>query len=124
MPEMLSLRLPGRHEMRSIPPPTPLHDLDQQVSTPPTSPETKEPITASNATTNVATGGERNGEHTFLTVHEVAKLLQVPVSWVYGRLRTRQGDRLPGYRVGKYWRFREPEIVNWVKSHGHGSRSA
>ncbi len=59
-----------------------------------------------NAATNAATGEEEDAEHRFLTVHEVAKLLQVPVSWVYGRLRERSTEPLPGYRVGKYWRNR------------------
>lgn len=75
------------------------------------------------AATRPATG-ENNGEHHFLTVHEVAKLLQVPVSWVYGRLRERSAEPLPGYRVGKYWRFREEEIIAWVECHKRGSRAA
>lgn len=49
-----------------------------------------------------------------LTVHEVAELLQVPVSWVYGRTRKRSADPLPGYRLGKYWRFSETEIIAWI----------
>lgn len=40
-----------------------------------------------------------------LTVQQVAELLQVPVSWVYGRMRKRSLERLPAYRLGKYWRF-------------------
>lgn len=40
-----------------------------------------------------------------MTVQQVAELLQVPVSWVYGRLRKRSLEKLPGYRLGKYWRF-------------------
>ena len=47
-----------------------------------------------------------------LTVQQVAELLQVPVSWVYGRMRTRSQERLPAYVSGsigdsierKYWR--------------------
>jgi excisionase family DNA binding protein len=51
-----------------------------------------------------------------LTVHEVAGLLHVPVSWVYGRMRKRSQERLPAYRLGKYWRFREAEVLAWVES--------
>jgi excisionase family DNA binding protein len=72
-----------------------------------------------NAATNAATGEKGRQEHRFLTVHEVAALLQVPVSWVYGRMRKRSRERLPGYRLGKYWRFRENEILAWVESQ-HG----
>jgi predicted DNA-binding transcriptional regulator AlpA len=39
-----------------------------------------------------------------LTVRQVAELLQVPVSWVYGRMRKRSLEQLPAYRLGKYWR--------------------
>lgn len=78
----------------------------------------------SNAAEVAATGGERNRQKKFLTVAEVAALLQVPVSWVYGRLRERSTEPLPGYRVGKYWRFREHEIIAWVKSHRRSSNAA
>jgi len=59
---------------------------------------------------------ERRGENHLLTVQEVAELLQVPVSWVYERVRKRSLERLPGYRLGKYWRFREKEVLAWVES--------
>jgi excisionase family DNA binding protein len=59
-----------------------------------------------------------------LTVHEVATLLQVPVSWVYGRMRKRSVERLPGYRLGKYWRFREAEVLAWVESQRRDSHAA
>ena len=60
----------------------------------------------------------RNGDENcveLLTVHEVAGLLKVPVSWVYGHTRKRSLDRLPGYRLGKYWRFRADEVMAWVQ---------
>jgi excisionase family DNA binding protein len=56
-----------------------------------------------------------------LTVAEVAELLRVPVSWVYGRMRRRSTERLPAYKLGKYWRFREAEILAWVSSHQRSS---
>ncbi len=63
-----------------------------------------------------ATAGEPAAKpNRLLTVHEVAELLRVPVSWVYSRTRKRTIDRLPGYRIGKYWRFSETEILAWVK---------
>jgi excisionase family DNA binding protein len=73
---------------------------------------------------HAATEGESRGESHFLTVHEVAALLQVPVSWIYGRMRKRSPERLPGYRLGKYWRFRQDEVVAWVQCHRGGSRAA
>ncbi len=52
-----------------------------------------------------------------LTVRQVAELLQVPVSWVYGRMRTRSPEQLPAYRLGKYWRFDRNEVLAWVARH-------
>jgi excisionase family DNA binding protein len=50
-----------------------------------------------------------------LTVEEVAELLKVPVSWVYERTRRRVSDRIPGFRIGKYWRFREADVLAWIE---------
>lgn len=68
---------------------------------------------------------ERNpaGMH-LLTVRDVAELLRVPVSWVYGRLRARSLHPLPAYRLGKYWRFEEKEILAWVKHQHEGHHVA
>ena len=73
---------------------------------------------------NEATGGKDPGRGRLLTVEDVAVLLHVPVSWVYGRTRKRSVERLPGYRLGKYWRFREDEIHAWVEDQRGASRSA
>ena len=50
-----------------------------------------------------------------LSVEEVAELLQVPVSWVYDRTRSRGVNRIPGFRLGKYWRFREADVLAWLE---------
>jgi excisionase family DNA binding protein len=69
-----------------------------------------------------ATAGRENEK--LLTIQQVAELLHVPVSWVYGRTRKRSMERLPGIRLGKYWRFREEEIQAWVESQRGGHRAA
>jgi excisionase family DNA binding protein len=69
-----------------------------------------------------ATISERLPEYGLLTVNEVAELLQVPVSWVYERTRSRAMDRLPGFRLGKHWRFDEGEVVAWLKRQRSGGR--
>jgi excisionase family DNA binding protein len=61
-----------------------------------------------------ATGEREKVASRLLTIEEVAHLLHVPVSWVYGRMRKRSPERLPAYRLGKYWRFREDEIFVWI----------
>ena len=75
------------------------------------------------------TWGERRYESRLLTIHEVAELLQVPVSWVYEHTRRRCIDRIPGFRLGKYWRFAERDVIAWLGAkrengylHGHESR--
>ena len=66
---------------------------------------------------------ENNNATQLLTVQEIAALLRVPVSWVYGHLRKRSTDRLPAYRLGKYWRFRSEEVLAWVERHGEERRT-
>jgi excisionase family DNA binding protein len=61
-------------------------------------------------------------DHSLLTIQQVAEILHVPVSWVYGRTRKRSTERLPGIRLGKYWRFREDEIHAWVENQRRGHR--
>jgi excisionase family DNA binding protein len=56
-----------------------------------------------------------------LTVEEVAEMLQVPASWVYGHTRKRSLDRIPGFRLGKYWRFREADVMTWLERRRAGS---
>ena len=43
-----------------------------------------------------------------------ARLLGVPVSWVYANAET---GRLPSFRVGKYRRFRPSELLAWLENH-------
>jgi predicted DNA-binding transcriptional regulator AlpA len=53
-----------------------------------------------------------------LTPQQLAKKLQVPVSWVYEQTRTRAGVRnstpLPHIKMGKYLRFSWPDVVAWL----------
>ena len=48
----------------------------------------------------------------FIGIKEMAKKLDVPVSGLYSRTRTKE---IPFYRVGKYCKFNESEVMNWVK---------
>lgn len=66
------------------------------------------------ASMDAATAEKCSHASHLLTVSEVAQLLQVPVSWVYARTRHRTKARLPGYRLGKYWRFDRAEVLAWV----------
>jgi len=45
-------------------------------------------------------------------ISEMAKKLDVPISWVYSRTRT---NEIPCVRVGKYVKFEESEVWEWLK---------
>ena len=51
-----------------------------------------------------------------LTVEDVAALLRVPPSWVYERTRRRGLERLPHLKLGKYLRFRLPEVEDYLEN--------
>ena len=74
------------------------------------------------APVSAATVRREISENLLLTVHEVAELLRVPVSWVYARTRRRSAERLPGYRLGKYWRFNAADVLAWVDRRRSGNR--
>jgi excisionase family DNA binding protein len=48
-----------------------------------------------------------------LTAEEVAQMLRVPKSWVYGHL-----GLLPAVRLGRYVRFRRSEIEDFLQKRG------
>ena len=48
----------------------------------------------------------------FLTAEEVAEYLRLPLSTVY---KFAQDKLLPGFKVGKHWRFRKETIAQWIK---------
>jgi excisionase family DNA binding protein len=52
-----------------------------------------------------------------MTVQQVAELLQVPLSWVCGRMRKCSLEQMPAYRLGKYWCFDRNEVLAWVARH-------
>lgn len=51
-----------------------------------------------------------------LTVQEVAAILRVPVSWVYEHVRPERTDRLPHLKVGKYLRFSQADILDYLQT--------
>jgi excisionase family DNA binding protein len=50
-----------------------------------------------------------------LTVEEVAKLFQVHTSWVYERTRKRGMEQLPHLKLGKYLRFEEAAVQEFLE---------
>ncbi len=49
----------------------------------------------------------------FWTAEEVAVYLRIPQSTVY---KLAQDKILPGFKVGKHWRFRRETILEWIKT--------
>lgn len=48
----------------------------------------------------------------FWTAEEVATYLRLPQSTVY---KLAQDKVLPGFKVGKHWRFRREAVMEWIK---------
>ena len=53
-----------------------------------------------------------------MTVHEVAEMLNVKPSWVYGKVASRE---IPHVHAGRYPRFVQDDVLAWVG--GHRERS-
>ncbi|MHB8525832.1 MAG: helix-turn-helix domain-containing protein [Candidatus Acidiferrales bacterium] len=50
-----------------------------------------------------------------LTVQDVVEFLHVPVSWVYQRTRKRGTGQLPHLKLGKYLRFEESTVTEFIR---------
>lgn len=50
-----------------------------------------------------------------LTINELAARLKVNLSWLYSKTRIKGKDSIPVYRLGKYLRFREDEVMDWIQ---------
>jgi predicted DNA-binding transcriptional regulator AlpA len=57
-------------------------------------------------------GSESKSE--LMDVPEIARILHVPVSWVYERTRRRGKERMPHIKLGKYLRFELAEVRTWL----------
>ena len=54
-------------------------------------------------------------EQNFLTIDELADRLKVQKSWLYSRTRETGPGAIPRIRVGKYIRFVEADVMDWLK---------
>jgi predicted DNA-binding transcriptional regulator AlpA len=50
-----------------------------------------------------------------LTVDELAQMLSVKKSWIYGQTRRTDPDAMPRIVCGKYRRFIYNDVLNWLK---------
>ena len=51
-------------------------------------------------------------EGNLLSVRELSEKFNLPVSWIYSRTRI---NEIPHYKIGKYVRFNESEVWEWLK---------
>src|SRR5438552_10906076 len=54
-------------------------------------------------------------DESLLTPDDVARKFQVPVSWVYGSIRGRSKDKLPHIYIGRYPRFEETAVRDFIE---------
>jgi len=50
-----------------------------------------------------------------LTIKELAERLKIKPSWIYAKTRERGEGTIPKIKVGKYIRFDESEVLQWLK---------
>ena len=50
-----------------------------------------------------------------LTLEEMASRLRVNQSWIYRQTKKHAPGSIPRMKVGKYLRFNEDEVMQWLK---------
>ncbi|MBK7092091.1 MAG: helix-turn-helix domain-containing protein [bacterium] len=56
----------------------------------------------------------------YLDIEELARRLRVPVTWIYDRTRKSGTEQIPHYKFGKYVRFLEKEVLEYLKTKSKG----
>ena len=51
--------------------------------------------------------------HNLIGINEMAKRLDIPVSWLYSRTRT---NEIPHFKIGKYVKFDLDQVMEWIKN--------
>ncbi len=55
-----------------------------------------------------------NQREEFLTPQQLAKALNVPLSWVYQKSREKGEDTIPRHKMGRYVRFKFSEVEEYL----------
>lgn len=50
-----------------------------------------------------------------LTVDEIARKLNISVSWIYSNAREKGDNSIPHLKIGKYIRFQEDDVRQWLE---------
>jgi Helix-turn-helix domain len=59
-----------------------------------------------------------------LTPEDVARRFQVPLTWVYGCVRGRTRHVMPHIKIGRYLRFEENAVQDFMAANRRGYRRA
>ncbi|MHB8527517.1 MAG: helix-turn-helix domain-containing protein, partial [Candidatus Acidiferrales bacterium] len=110
-PRVHGLRLAANSSSTSV---TQIQDSEVGGSSP-VSPTSEDVNLLPEDTANGTTVRREREQGQLLTVHEVADLLHVPMSWVYERTRRRGGGQLPHVKLGKYLRFEESTVTEFIR---------
>jgi len=51
-----------------------------------------------------------------LTVDEIARKLNISVSWIYSNARKKGTNSIPHLKIGKYIRFQEDVVRQWLEN--------
>ena len=68
-------------------------------------------------------GDSSNGRDRLLTAEQVGEMYQVPKTWVYGRTRKRGSEKLPCVKLGKYVRFQQGAVEEYMEQHRVGAKT-
>jgi excisionase family DNA binding protein len=65
---------------------------------------------------------ENRMDDALLTVQDAARFLNVTVSWIYEHVRDGAEDRLPVVKLGKYLRFDQRDLRDYIDAKRDASR--
>lgn len=58
----------------------------------------------------------KGSQEQLLTVEQLARILSVPVSWCYEKVRNGASTvQIPCLRIGRYVRFHLPAVMEWLE---------
>lgn len=71
------------------------------------------------ATTRASMQQQTDPDDEILTPEQVAEWLHVKVRWVHAHANHNRRPHLPGFKAGKFWRFRRGDVRDALKKWQH-----
>jgi excisionase family DNA binding protein len=79
-------------------------------------------IASITSTPTDSNGAENRMDDALVTVQDAARFLNVSVSWIYEHVRDGAEDRLPVVKLGKYLRFDQRDLRDYIDAKREASR--